>query len=147
MKTSDDLELSEDGEKAEHLSQFFKSIFTKEREFLPPDCDIVDVPTIEYVSFAETIVCKEQLKLNKSKSPVLNDIPPNLLKLETTTNLRGHTLKLRVTGAKLDIQKFIFSNGVIEAWNALPTDVVMSTSVEACKRKLDQRTTKRHNAT
>ncbi|BHF62011.1 hypothetical protein SprV_0100499200 [Sparganum proliferum] len=57
--------------------------------------------------------------------------------LATTTNLRGHPLKLRVTGAKLDIRKFFFSNRVIEAWNALPTDVVMSTSVEAFKRKLD----------
>nr|VZH95512.1 unnamed protein product [Spirometra erinaceieuropaei] len=35
---------------------------------------------------------------------------------------------------------------VIEAWNALPTDVVMSTSAEAFKRKLDQCTPKRHNA-
>ncbi|BHF73593.1 hypothetical protein SprV_0401667500 [Sparganum proliferum] len=65
----------------------------------------------------------------------------------TTTNLRGHPLKLRVTGAKLDIRKFFFSNTVIEAWNALPTDVAMSTSVEAFKRKLDQCTTTRHNVT
>ncbi|BHF63547.1 hypothetical protein SprV_0200654100 [Sparganum proliferum] len=65
----------------------------------------------------------------------------------TTTNLRVHPLKVRVTGAKLDIRKFFFSNRVIKAWNALPTDVVMSTSVEAFKRKLDQYTTTRHNVT
>ncbi|BHF82453.1 hypothetical protein SprV_0802559100 [Sparganum proliferum] len=65
--------------------------------------------------------------------------------IATTTNLRGHPLKLRLTGAKLDIRKFFFSNRVIEAWNALPTDVAMSTSVAAFKRKLDQCTTKRHN--
>nr|VZI51988.1 unnamed protein product [Spirometra erinaceieuropaei] len=59
---------------------------------------------------------------------------------------RRATKLLRVTGAQLDIRKFFFSNRVIEAWNALPTDVVMSTSVEAFKRKLDQCTTKRHNA-
>nr|VZI13172.1 unnamed protein product [Spirometra erinaceieuropaei] len=79
-KISDDLELSEDGEKAEHLSQFFKSIFTKESAFLPPDCDIVDGPTIEHASFAEAIVRKELLKLNESKSPGPDDIPPKLLK-------------------------------------------------------------------
>nr|VZI12582.1 unnamed protein product [Spirometra erinaceieuropaei] len=74
-------------------------------------------------------------------------VPADFFHLATTTNLRGHPLKLRVTGAKLDIRKFFFSNRVIEAWNALPTDVVMLTSVEAFKRKLDQFTTKRHNAT
>ncbi|BHF58436.1 hypothetical protein SprV_0100138800 [Sparganum proliferum] len=77
-------------------------------------------------------------------------IPPSRilpLSPSTTTNLRGHPLKLRVTGAKLDIRKYFFSNRVIEAWNALPTDVAMSTSIEAFKRKLDQCTTTRHNVT
>ncbi|BHF71095.1 hypothetical protein SprV_0401415000 [Sparganum proliferum] len=74
-------------------------------------------------------------------------VPADFFELATTTNLRGHLLKLRVTGAKLDIRKYFFSNRVIEAWNALPTDVVMSTSVEAFKRKLDQCTTTRHNVT
>ncbi|BHF74038.1 hypothetical protein SprV_0401712200 [Sparganum proliferum] len=74
-------------------------------------------------------------------------VPADFFELATTTNLRGHPLKLRVTGAKLDIRKYFFSNRVIEAWNALPTDVVMSTSVEAFKRKLDQCTTTRHNVT
>ncbi|BHF66871.1 hypothetical protein SprV_0200989400 [Sparganum proliferum] len=64
-------------------------------------------------------------------------VPADFFELATTTNLRGHPLKLRVTGAKLDIRKYFFSNRVIEAWNALPTDVVMPTSVEAFKRKLD----------
>ncbi|BHF70839.1 hypothetical protein SprV_0401389200 [Sparganum proliferum] len=74
-------------------------------------------------------------------------VPADFFELATTTNLRGHPLKLRVTGAKLDIRKYFFSNRVIKAWNALPTDVVMSTSVEAFKRKLDQCTTTRHNVT
>ncbi|BHF82677.1 hypothetical protein SprV_0802581600 [Sparganum proliferum] len=74
-------------------------------------------------------------------------VPADFFELATTTNLRGHPLQLRVTGAKLDIRKFFFSNRVIEAWNALPADFVMSTSVEAFKRKLDQCTTTRHNVT
>nr|VZI40377.1 unnamed protein product [Spirometra erinaceieuropaei] len=92
-------------------------------------------------------------KLNPYPLPRIEDlhdcclVPADFFELATTTNLRGHPLKLRVTGAKLVIRKFFFSNRVIEAWNALPTDVVMSTSVEAFKRKLDQCATKRHNAT
>nr|VZI09207.1 unnamed protein product [Spirometra erinaceieuropaei] len=74
-------------------------------------------------------------------------VPTDFFELATTTNLRGHPLKLRVTGAKLDTRKFFFSNRVIEAWNALPAGVVMSTSVEAFKRNLDQIATNRHNVT
>nr|VZH99101.1 unnamed protein product [Spirometra erinaceieuropaei] len=74
-------------------------------------------------------------------------VPTDFFELATTTDLRGHPLKLRVTGAKLDTRKFFFSNRVIEAWNALPAGVVMSTSVEAFKRNLDQIATNRHNAT
>nr|VZI51418.1 unnamed protein product [Spirometra erinaceieuropaei] len=74
-------------------------------------------------------------------------VPTDFFELTTTTNLRGRPLKLRVTGAKLDTRKFFFSNRVIEAWNALPAGVVMSTSVEAFKRNLDQIATNRHNAT
>nr|VZI25408.1 unnamed protein product [Spirometra erinaceieuropaei] len=74
-------------------------------------------------------------------------VPTEFFELATTTNLRGHPLKLRVTGAKLDTRKFFFSNRVIEAWNALPAGVVMSTSAEAFKRNLDQIATNRHNAT
>nr|VZI29512.1 unnamed protein product [Spirometra erinaceieuropaei] len=57
-------------------------------------------------------------------------VPGDFFELATTTNLRGHPLKLRVTGARLDTRKFFFSNRVVEAWNALPVDVVMSASVE-----------------
>nr|VZI38821.1 unnamed protein product [Spirometra erinaceieuropaei] len=64
-------------------------------------------------------------------------VPGDFFELATTTNLRGHPFKLRVTGARLDTRKFFFSNRVLEAWKALPVDVVMSASVEVFKRKLD----------
>nr|VZI12352.1 unnamed protein product [Spirometra erinaceieuropaei] len=57
-------------------------------------------------------------------------VPGDFFELATTTNLRGHPFKLRVTGARLDTRKFFISNRVVEAWNALPVDVVMSASVE-----------------
>nr|VZI39747.1 unnamed protein product [Spirometra erinaceieuropaei] len=58
-------------------------------------------------------------------------VPGDFFELATTTNLRGHPFKLRVTGVRLDTRKFFFSNRVVEAWNALPVDVVMSASVES----------------
>nr|VZI48468.1 unnamed protein product [Spirometra erinaceieuropaei] len=48
----------------------------------------------------------------------------DFFELATTTNLRGHPLKLRVAGARVDIRKFFFSNRVVAALNALPEDVV-----------------------
>ncbi|BHF78109.1 hypothetical protein SprV_0602121900 [Sparganum proliferum] len=53
----------------------------------------------------------------------------DFFELATTTNLRGHPLKLRVTGVRLDTRKFFFSNRGVAAWNALPEDVVMSGSL------------------
>nr|VZI30179.1 unnamed protein product [Spirometra erinaceieuropaei] len=80
LKTSGDEEISEDGEKAEHFSQFFKSIFTSESPFTPPDYDFDEGPKIESVSFDEATVRKELMTLNESKSPGPDDIPPKLLK-------------------------------------------------------------------
>ncbi|BHF81690.1 hypothetical protein SprV_0802482300 [Sparganum proliferum] len=55
----------------------------------------------------------------------------------TTTNLRGHPLKLRTRRARLDVRKFSFSVRVIKPWKALPTDVVMSPSIQSFKKNLD----------
>ncbi|BHF80940.1 hypothetical protein SprV_0702406900 [Sparganum proliferum] len=69
----------------------------------------------------------------------------DFLELATTTHLRGHPLKLRVTGARLDTRKFFFSNRMVAVWNALPEDVVMSGFVNAFKRRLDQHWSAHHN--
>nr|VZH94453.1 unnamed protein product [Spirometra erinaceieuropaei] len=79
-ETGGDVEISEDGEKTEHFSQFFKSIFTSESPFTPPDYDFDEGPNIESVSFDEATVRKELMTLNESKSPGPDDIPPKLLK-------------------------------------------------------------------
>nr|VZI54006.1 unnamed protein product [Spirometra erinaceieuropaei] len=80
LKTSEDVEISEDGEKAEHFSQFSNSIFTSESAFTPPDCDFDEGSKIESVSFSEETVRKELMTINESKSPGPDDIPPKLLK-------------------------------------------------------------------
>ncbi|VDM01361.1 unnamed protein product [Schistocephalus solidus] len=64
-------------------------------------------------------------------------VPVDFFQLATTTNLRGHPLKLRVTGARLDKRKF-FSKRAVDDWNDVPLDVAMATSVELFKKNLDQ---------
>nr|VZH95560.1 unnamed protein product [Spirometra erinaceieuropaei] len=56
--------------------------------------------------------------------------PGDFFELATTTNLRGHPLKLRVTGARLVTRRFFIANKVVAAWNALPEDAVMSGTVD-----------------
>ncbi len=64
--------------------------------------------------------------------------PEDFFTLANTPTLRGHPLKLRPGNARIDGRKFFFSNRVVTAWNALPEDVVLSTSVTAFKRNLDK---------
>nr|VZI17827.1 unnamed protein product [Spirometra erinaceieuropaei] len=59
----------------------------------------------------------------------------DFFELATTTNLGGHPLKLRLTGALLDTRKFFFSNRMVAAWNALPEDVVMSKARSTLERE------------
>ncbi|VDL91638.1 unnamed protein product [Schistocephalus solidus] len=66
----------------------------------------------------------------------------DFFELATTTTLRGHPIKQRVTVARLDARR-LFSNRAIKAWNALPTDIIMSPSVDTFKRKFDQYSHKR----
>nr|VZI43465.1 unnamed protein product [Spirometra erinaceieuropaei] len=44
----------------------------------------------------------------------------DFLEFDTTTNLRGHLLKLRTQQARLDVRKFSFSVRVVKPWNELP---------------------------
>nr|VZI34782.1 unnamed protein product [Spirometra erinaceieuropaei] len=61
----------------------------------------------------------------------------DFFELATTTNLRGHPLKLRTQQARLDVRKFSFSVRVIKPWNELPADVVMSPSLQSFKKDPD----------
>ncbi|VDL99406.1 unnamed protein product [Schistocephalus solidus] len=69
----------------------------------------------------------------------------DFFELATATTLRGHPIKLHVTGARLDTRRFFFSNRVIKSWNALPSDIIMSPSVDTFKRKFDQYSHKYHH--
>jgi len=50
---------------------------------------------------------------------------------------RGHTMKLQVQRARLDVRKHFFSQRVVQHWNSLPQRVVDATSVTSFKRRLD----------
>ncbi|VDL98851.1 unnamed protein product [Schistocephalus solidus] len=80
LRTAKGIDLTEDGAKADHLSEFFQSIFTMETRYDHPS-DGFEVNTIvETVNFTEISVLKELLGLKESKYPGPDDVPAKLLK-------------------------------------------------------------------
>ncbi|BHF80612.1 hypothetical protein SprV_0702374000 [Sparganum proliferum] len=74
------MEISDDKDKVEHLSQFFRSVVTSEPDFFSPTCEDEETPTLEAVFFTETIVRNELLNLKESTSPGPDAISAKLLK-------------------------------------------------------------------
>src|SRR6266536_3311624 len=56
----------------------------------------------------------------------------------STSQLRGHELKLCKKSFNSNVGKFSFSNRVVEVWNDLPNEVVSSSRVIWFKVKIDQ---------
>nr|VZI20952.1 unnamed protein product [Spirometra erinaceieuropaei] len=56
LRTAEGVEISDNKDKAEHLSQFFRSVVTSEPAFSSPAYEDEETPTLEAVFFTETIV-------------------------------------------------------------------------------------------
>ncbi|BHF68838.1 hypothetical protein SprV_0301187900 [Sparganum proliferum] len=80
LRTAKGMEISDDKDKAEHLSQFFRSVVASEPAFFSPFCEDEETPTLEAVFFTEEIVRNELLNLKESTSPGPDAIPAKLLK-------------------------------------------------------------------
>ncbi|BHF66897.1 hypothetical protein SprV_0200992300 [Sparganum proliferum] len=80
LRVAEGTEIFDDKDKAEHLSQFFRSVVTSEPDFFSPTCEDKETPTLEAVFFTETIVRNELLNLKESTSPGPDAIPAKLLK-------------------------------------------------------------------
>ena len=51
--------------------------------------------------------------------------------------LRGHRLKLKVQGCRLQVRQNFLSVRIVNIWNKLPESVVESSSVNVFKKRLD----------
>nr|VZI48068.1 unnamed protein product [Spirometra erinaceieuropaei] len=72
------MEIFDDKDKAEHFSQFFRSVVTSEPDFFSTICEDEKTPTLEVVFFTEAIVRNESLNLKESISPGHDAIPAKL---------------------------------------------------------------------
>ncbi|BHF72776.1 hypothetical protein SprV_0401584700 [Sparganum proliferum] len=80
IKRDDGVKLYKDDEKAEHLSRFFQSVFTRDVVVPVDHYNVDDAPTIDSVVLTKAIVQQELLKLKEAKSPGPDEIPAKLLK-------------------------------------------------------------------
>nr|VZI25747.1 unnamed protein product [Spirometra erinaceieuropaei] len=80
LRTAEGVEISDDKDKAEHLSQFFRSVVTSEPAFSSPAYEDDETPTLEAVFFTETIARNELLNLKELTYPGPDAILAKLLK-------------------------------------------------------------------
>ncbi|BHF60108.1 hypothetical protein SprV_0100306900 [Sparganum proliferum] len=80
LRTAEGTEIADDKDKAEHLSQFIRSVVTSEPDFFSPIREDEETPTLEAVFFTETIVRNELLNLKESTSLGPEAVPAKLLK-------------------------------------------------------------------
>nr|VZI16337.1 unnamed protein product [Spirometra erinaceieuropaei] len=80
LKTDDGVELYKDDEKAEHLSRFFQSVFTREVGVLADHYNVDDIPKLDSVVPTKADVQQELQKLKEATSPGPDEIPAKLLK-------------------------------------------------------------------
>ena len=76
----------------------------------------------------------ETYKILTGKEKIKSD---QLFHKATTTELRGHSLKLYKKTSRLQLRKHSFSQRIVDHWNKLPDDVVSAATISTFKRRLD----------
>ncbi len=66
------------------------------------------------------------------------DVECKYLKRVKSSRTRGHVFKLEKQRPRLDIRKHYFGLRVIDDWNNLPENVVMSKDINVFKGRLDK---------
>ena len=54
-----------------------------------------------------------------------------------TINLKGHCYTLSKPKSRLDLHKYSFFSRSIDSWNNLPSDIVLSSSLNEFKHRID----------
>ena len=78
----------------------------------------------------------ETYKILIGKEKIKSD---QLFQKATTTELRGHSLKLYKMSSRPELRKHSFNQKIVDHWNKLPDDVVSAATISTCtfKRRLD----------
>ena len=72
----------------------------------------------------------ETYKILTGKEKIKSD---QLFQKATTTELRGHSLKLHKKSSRLELRKHFFSQRIVDHWNKLPDDIVSAATILVSK--------------
>ena len=95
----------------------------------PQRLEALQIPSLE-----ERRIFHDLLLLYKLVRTALN-VETDLFTF-ANNNLRGHSLKLRVTHSNLNCRKYFFVNRTIQIWNKLDANVVEAESINVFKNRL-----------
>ena len=73
---------------------------------------------------------------------IINDIydpltTVDMFELNTTSNTRGHSKKMKIKTSRLNVRKYTFVVRIVEIWNSLPKSVIQAKSVKNFEIGLD----------
>jgi hypothetical protein len=61
-----------------------------------------------------------------------------MFELNTTSNTRGHSKKMKIKTSRLNVRKYTFVIRIVEIWNSLPESVIQAKTVKKFKIGLDE---------
>ena len=110
------------------------------------------IPNLRQKSYEERIECLglTTLKTRRLRGQLIQAFkiikqfdkvdPDYFFKFDDTSKIRGNDIKLKYkTGVYVtDIGKNFFTNFIVQHWNALPNEVVNSSSINMFKNRLDK---------
>ena len=93
---------------------------------------ILGIPSLQYRRIRADLVETYKI-INEIDIVNRNIFPQN----PTITTTRGNSCKIYKQHSRLDIQKYSFSQRVVDHWNSLPEHVVRAPSVNSFKERLN----------
>ena len=74
---------------------------------------------------------------------IINDIydpltTVDMFELNTTSNTRGHSKKMKIKTSRLNVRKYTFVVRIVEIWNSLPESVIQAKTVKNFEIGLDE---------
>jgi hypothetical protein len=61
----------------------------------------------------------------------------DIFELNTTSNARGHSKKMKIKTSRLNVRKYTFVVRIVEIWNSLPESVIQAKTVKQFEIGLD----------
>jgi len=94
---------------------------------------LLKLPTLKY-----RCARGDMIRVYKIFNEIYDKDVAQSLNLAQQSITRGNSFKLSLSRCTYEIYKFSFNNRIVHLWNSLPDDIVLSSSLNIFKNKLDK---------